>query len=135
MDEKNSKYTHTPEEISNRMKLIAGVFQKDAQILTLEREKMEQMQRLYDLEMKMYGRMSKLGNEIFEVQHCEVFHGKVREMAESEWKESREEKTNGQQANKGDKGKSVHEKLDSYKKQTDVQSHSEGMQKKDVPER
>lgn len=131
MDEKNSKYTHTPEEVSNRMKLVAGIFQKDAQILTLKSEKMEQMQRLYDLEMKMYGRMSKLGNEIFEVQHCEVFHGKVREMTESEWKESQ---TSSQQADK-DKGKSVHEKLDSYKKQTDVQSNSEGIQKKDVPER
>lgn len=131
MDERNSKYIHTPEEISNRMKLVANIFQKDAQILTLKSEKMEQMQRLYDLEMKMYGRMSKLGNEIFEVQHCEVFHGKVREMTESEWKESQ---TSSQQAEK-DKGTSVHEKLNSYKKQTDVQSNSEGMQKKDVPER
>lgn len=132
MEKKNLEYTHTQEEVSNRMKLMAGIFQKDAQILTLKSEKMEQMQRLYDLEMKMYGRMSKLGNEIFEVQHCEVFHGKVREMAESEWKESQ---TRSQQAEKGDKGKSVHEKLDSYKKQTDGQSNSEGMQKKDVPER
>lgn len=131
MDKRNLKYTHTQEEVSNRMKLMAGIFQKDAQILTLKSEKMEQMQRLYDLEMKMYGRMSKLGNEIFEVQHCEVFHGKVREMTESEWKESQ---TSSQQADK-DKGKSVHEKLDSYKKQTDVQSNSEGIQKKDVPER
>ncbi len=131
MEKKNSKYTHIQEEVSNRMKLMAGIFQKDAQILTLKSEKMEQMQRLYDLEMKMYGRMSKLGNEIFEVQHCEVFHGKVREMTESEWKESQ---TSSQQADK-DKGNSVHEKLDSYKKQTDVQSNSEGMQKKDVPER
>lgn len=131
MDEKNSKYTHTPEEVSNRMKLMAGIFQKDAQILKLENEKMEQLQRLYDLEMKMYGRMSKLGNEIFEVEHYEVFHGRVREMAESERKEKAGEKTSGQQA---DRGKSVHGKLDYYKQQTDAQLKSERIQK-DVPER
>lgn len=131
MDEKNRKNTYTPEEISGRMKLMASIFQKDAQILTLEHEKMEEMQRLYELEMKMYGRMSKLGNEIFEVQHYEVFHGRVREMAESEWKEKAGEKTSGQQA---DRGKSVRGKLDFYKQQTDAQSKSERIQK-DVPER
>lgn len=116
----------------DRMTLMANIFQKDAQILTLGREKMEQMQKLYDLEMKMYGRMSKLGNEIFEVQHCEVFHGTVREMAESEWKENREGKTSIQKA---DRGKCVHGKLDYYKQQTDAQSKSEEIQKKDVPGR
>lgn len=132
MDEKNRKLTHTPEEISGRMKLMAGIFQKDAQISDLHSEKIDLMQQLYELEIKMYGRMSKIGNEILEVQHCEVFHGRIREMAESEWKEIREEKTSGQQA---DRDKSVHGKLDFYKQQADVQSRSEGQQKKDVPER
>lgn len=77
---------HTPEEISGRMNLMADIFQKDAQIFTLEYEKIEQMQQLYNLEMKMYGRMSKMAEQIFEVQHCEVLNGRVRKMTEAEWK-------------------------------------------------
>lgn len=108
---------------------MASIFKKDAQILTLQHEKIEQMQRLYDLEMKMYGRMSKLGNEIFEVQHCEIFNGRVREMTESERKEDR---TNAQQA---DRNKSVHGKLDLYKKKTDTKSTDTVEKKGEVPER
>lgn len=111
------------------MKLMAGIFQKDAQISDLQNEKIALMQQLYDLEMRMYGRMSKIGNEIFEVQNCEVFHGRVREMTESERKGLPEQKTNGQQPDRG----SVHGKLDHYKQQTDARQ-KEG-QKRDVPER
>lgn len=132
MDDKNKK--HTPEEISGRMKLMAGIFQKDAQISDLHNEKIALLQQFYDLEMKMYGRMSKIGSEILEVQHCEVFHGRIREMTEAERKEASVSNIGSQQT---DRSNSVHGKLDLYKQktqQTDARQKEEG-QKRDVPER
>lgn len=120
MDENNRK--HTPEEISGRMNLMAGIFQKDAQISTLQQEKIQIMQQLYELEMKMYGRMSRIGREIFEVEHCEVFHGRVRQMTESEWEE--------------DKSGTVRGKLSHYKavEKQQADSRSQDRQKRETPE-
>lgn len=134
MDEKNRK--HTQEEISGRMNLMFGIFQKDAQISGLQSEKLQMMQDLYELEMKMYGRMSKIGKEVFEVEHCEIFNGWVRQMPESEWKESLDSSTASQQT---DKGGSIHEKLIQYKIDAEKQKQQgnsplkEG-QKRETPE-
>lgn len=131
MEENKGK--HISEDIAGRMKLMAGIFQKDAQILNLNREKLELLQQFYDQEMKMYGRMSKIGKEIFEVEHCEVFRGRVREIAESEWKENLDFETSKQQA---DKDSTVHGKLEHYKvvekKQAD--NGSQGRQIREAPE-
>lgn len=131
MEEKNRR--HTPEEISERKNLMADIFQKDAQIYDLQSEKIELMQKLYDQEMKMYGRMSKIADQIFEVQHCEVVNGRVRQMSESEWKENSEPENASQRTD----GKStVHGKLSYYKniekQQTD--SRSKEAVKRETPE-
>lgn len=131
MEEQNRK--HTPEEIAGRMKLMAGIFQKDVQIREVQHEKLEMMQQLYELEMKMYGRMSKIGKEIFSVEHCEIFRGRVREMAESEWQENRDSENVNQQPGKSG---TVHGKLNYYKDVEKQQADSrlkEG-QRKETPE-
>lgn len=110
MEENNEK--HTSEDIAGRMKLMASIFQKDAQILNLNKEKLDLLQKLYDQEMKMYGGISKIGKEILEVEHCEVFHGRVRELPESEWKENLDFETTKPQT---DQGGTVRGKLERYK--------------------
>lgn len=131
MEEKNQR--HTPEEISERKNLMAGIFQKDAQIYDLQSEKIELMQRFYEQEMKMYGRMSKIADQIFEVQHCEVVNGRVRQMSESEWKENGDSENARQQAGKSS---TVREKLNHYKtvEKQQADSRSKEAAKREVPE-
>lgn len=131
MGENNQK--HAPEDVSARMKLMASIFQKDAQILDLENEKIQLLQKLYEQEMKMYGRMSKIGKEIFEVEHCEVLKGRVRQMTESEWKENLEPKMVGKQTEARD---IVHKKLNYYneKQQSQSNTHKKEVQKRETPE-
>lgn len=67
-------------DASLRSELQIGVFQKDAEILRLQYEKIQMMQELVDLDMKMYGQITEQTQEILEVQHCEIFNGQIREV-------------------------------------------------------
>lgn len=131
MDEKRRK--HTSEDISRRMKLMAGVFQTDARILDLEKEKIKIMQQLYEQEMKMYGQVSKMGKEIFEVEHCEILNGRVRQMTDSEW---REHLGSDFSDKKMETDNTVRGKLDHYKAAEKQQSaaRTKEEQKRETPE-
>lgn len=63
-----------------RTELQLGVFQKDAEMLRLQNEKMEMLQQLVDLDMKQYGKISEETQTILEVQNSEVLNGRVREI-------------------------------------------------------
>ena len=66
---------------SQRSELQFGIFQKDAEILSLQREKIQMLQELADLDMKMYGKITEQTQDILDVQNCEIFNGRVRELA------------------------------------------------------
>lgn len=60
------------------------IFQKDAEIIRLQNEKLQMMQRLTDIEMQRDGQLSQLTMEILEVQNSEVVNGRVREIGDWE---------------------------------------------------
>lgn len=64
-----------------RSELQFGIFQKDAEILALQHEKILLMQELTDLDVKMYGRITEQTQNILDVQNCEILNGRVREIA------------------------------------------------------
>ncbi len=66
---------------SKRSELQFGIFEKDAAILNLQREKINMLQELVDLDMKMYGQIAELTQDILNVQNCEILNGRVRELA------------------------------------------------------
>jgi hypothetical protein len=57
-----------------------GIFQKDAEILHLQEEKLQMMQKLVDFEMRGDGQISPETAAILEVQHSEIVNGQVREI-------------------------------------------------------
>ncbi len=57
-----------------------GIFQKDAEILRLQEEKLQMMQKLVDFEMRRDGQISPETAAILEVQHSEIVNGQVREI-------------------------------------------------------
>lgn len=67
-------------DASMRSELQYGIFRKDADILNLQQEKIQMLQELADLDMKMYGQISEQTQEILEVQNCEILNGRVREV-------------------------------------------------------
>ena len=67
-------------DASMRSELQYGIFRKDAEILNLQQEKIQMLQELTDLDMKMHGQITEQTQEILEVQNCEVLNGRVREI-------------------------------------------------------
>lgn len=63
-----------------RSELSFGIFDIDSEIFKLEREKIQMMQKLADLDIKMYGKLTEQTQEILEVQNCEILDGQVREV-------------------------------------------------------
>ena len=64
---------------SLRSELQYGIFRKDAEILNLQNEKIQMLQELVDLDLKMYGQTTEQTQEILDVQNCEIINGQVRE--------------------------------------------------------
>ncbi len=60
------------------------IFQNDAEILRLQDEKIEMLQRITDIEMKRDGRISPETMAILDVQHSRIINGRVREIKEWE---------------------------------------------------
>lgn len=118
------KQKHTPEDVDKRMKLQWDEFQTDAKIYRLQAEKLEKLQELINLEMNMYGRVSKNTALIMSVENCEIINGTVREM------------TLYERALNQEKAESVHGKLDHYKEDVKKQSdnRSKVEQKRETPE-
>lgn len=67
-------------DASLRSELSFGIFDIDSEIFRLEREKIQMMQELADLDIKMYGQLTEQTQEILEVQNCEVLNGRVYEI-------------------------------------------------------
>ena len=67
-------------DASLRNELQYGIFRKDAEILNLQQEKIQMLQELADLDMKMYGQITEQTQEILEVQNCEILNDRVREI-------------------------------------------------------
>lgn len=80
------QYANDYINVSQRSELQFGIFQRDAEISSLQYEKIQMMQELADLDMKMYGRITEQTQDILDVQHCEVLNGRVRELAP--WEQS-----------------------------------------------
>lgn len=64
-------------DISTRTELQFGVFQKDVEIYKLQDEKLHMVQELSDLDMKLYGQITKQTQEILDVQGYEIVNGQV----------------------------------------------------------
>ena len=64
-----------------RNELQFGIFRKDAEILNLQNEKIQMMQELADMDLKMYGKITEQTQDILDVQNCEMLNGRVREIA------------------------------------------------------
>lgn len=64
-----------------RNELQFGIFQKDAEISNLQQEKIGMLQKLVELDMRMYAEITEQTKEILEVENCEILNGKVRERA------------------------------------------------------
>lgn len=64
-----------------RSELQYGIFRKDAEILKLQQEKIQMLQELADLDIKMYGQLTEQTQEILDVQNCEILNGRVREVS------------------------------------------------------
>ncbi len=64
--------------------LTFKIFQNDAEILRLQDEKIEMLQRITDIEMKRDGRISPETMEILDVQHSRIINGRIREIKEWE---------------------------------------------------
>lgn len=60
--------------------LQVEIFRKDAEIMRLQSEKQQMMQRLTDIEIQRDGKLSQVTMEILEVQNSEFFNGRVREI-------------------------------------------------------
>lgn len=60
--------------------LQVEIFRKDAEIMRLQSEKLQMMQRLTDIEIQRDGKLSQVTMEILEVQNSEFFNGRVREI-------------------------------------------------------
>lgn len=67
-------------DTSRQNELQIGIFRTDAEMLRLQSEKIQMMQELVDLDMKLYGQITEQTVEILEVQNCEVLNGRVREL-------------------------------------------------------
>lgn len=67
-------------DTSMQTELQFGIFQKDAEIYRLQNEKMQMLQQLVDLDMKLYGKVSEETQAILEVQNSEILNGRVREL-------------------------------------------------------
>lgn len=77
--EAGKKYSDT----LTRVQLMQGVFQKDVTAYKLQDEKIEMLQKLVDLDKKLYDEVSKETMAILEVQHCELKNGVVCPVLES----------------------------------------------------
>ena len=64
-------------DISTRTELQFGVFQKDVEIYKLQDEKLQMLQELSDLDMKLYGQITKQTQGILNVQGYEIVNGRV----------------------------------------------------------
>lgn len=67
-------------DTSLRAELQIGVFQKDIKIAQLQYEKIQMLQDLVELDLKIYGRITEQTQEILNVQNCEILNGRVREI-------------------------------------------------------
>lgn len=67
-------------ETVEHAELQIEIFRKDAEIMRLQNEKLQMMQRLTDIEMQRDGHLSQVTMEILEVQNSEVVNGRVREI-------------------------------------------------------
>lgn len=71
-------------DASRQNELQIGIFRADAEILRLQSEKIQMMQELVNLDVKLYGQITEQTQEILEVQNCEVLSGRVRELGQWE---------------------------------------------------
>lgn len=71
-------------DASRQNELQIGIFRADAEILRLQSEKIQMMQELVNLDIKLYGQITEQTQEILEVQNCEVLSGRVRELGQWE---------------------------------------------------
>lgn len=78
--ESGGKYCDT----LTRIQLMQGVFQKDVTAYKLQDEKIMMLQKLADLDKKLYNEVSKETFAILEVQHCELKNGVVYPVLESQ---------------------------------------------------
>ena len=79
-------------EAVEHTELLIKIFQNDAEVIRLQNEKIEMMQRLTDIEMQRDGQISPETLEILDLQHSEVLNGRVREIGEWERQDSVSEK-------------------------------------------
>lgn len=68
-------------DVSLRSELQFNIFRKDAEISDLQREKLQMLQELVELDIKMSGRVTEQTKDILEVQNCELLNGHVRELS------------------------------------------------------
>ncbi len=65
-----------------RNELQFGIFQRDAEIINLQREKIQMLQELVDLDIKANGQITDQTQDILDVQNCELLkNGRVRELS------------------------------------------------------
>lgn len=134
MDRQRTKHSH--EEISERTNLMYSICQKDLEILRLENEQRQMQQQLVDLEMKMYGRISRQTTELLDAFHCEVLNGIVIKVYDLEKDSVPEIETGRQGAEKG-MASSVHGKLNAFKeaeKRQQVEGRIKDSRKRETPE-
>lgn len=90
-----------------RVELMQDVFQKDVATYRLHDEKIEILQKLVDMDLKIYGKVTDETIAILEVQHCELQDTKVIEIYERELTEEKHEKTLQQVSNEKEQNKIV----------------------------
>lgn len=73
---RSNYYIQTVEHAELQME----IFRKDAEIMRLQSEKLQMMQRLTDIEIQRDGKLSQVTKEILEVQNSELVNGRVREI-------------------------------------------------------
>lgn len=71
-------------EAVEHTELTFKIFQNDAEILRLQDEKIEMLQRITDIEMQRDGHISPETMAILDVQHSRIIDGRVREIKEWE---------------------------------------------------
>lgn len=76
------KYAAVYEAGQEKGKLLTEIFQSDAAAMQLHDKKIEMMQELVNLDIKIYGKVSNDTLEVLEVQHCEIIDNQVQEKEE-----------------------------------------------------
>lgn len=79
-----TRYANDYMEEVEHTELQFKIFRNDAEIIRLQNEKIQMMQRLTDLEMQRDGQVSPVTMAILDAQHSEIINGRVREIGEWE---------------------------------------------------